>query len=291
MSDPSGFQSELKQTYSEQPSETPTPSPNLPMVEQPNNQGASPFNNNFSEAQANNSSPSTYTKQTYPAATQQENPSQSTSLIQDSSQWTAERIQFTVTNCSFAVFLSCLSAAIMLYSAPSIRNSEIAVVFLGQAIGGIQIGIATSLILWHKLKSGDSMTNPLGVSNFFTLLVNVPIGIVIAACLYVLLTNDSVTVEEFLKAPLRILGLFYWVPFALLPAAIACWGAQTFVVNNYFSSLLPSFAGTQANVSDLPPNKFSVKRSNTAARCDICHREDMFDTKTSFCRRCQRYTV
>ncbi|KAF0246082.1 MAG: hypothetical protein FD167_3485, partial [bacterium] len=225
MNEPYGFQSELKKTYSDQPNET---TPNPPILEQANHQATSPFNNDLSETQPNNSI-SNYTKQASPAT---ETQTVSASQAQTASLWTAERVQFTVTNCSFAIFLSCLSAAIMLYSAPSVRNSEVVTLFLGQAIGGLEIGFATSLVLWYKLKSGESMTNPLGTSSLFTLLINVPIGIAIASCLYALFANDSITIKELLSAPLRILTAFYWVPFALLPAAIACWGAQTFVVNN-----------------------------------------------------------
>ena len=283
MNEPSSFQSELKKTYSEQSNET---TPNPTVLEHANHQATSPFNNDLPEAQIN-SDTNNYTKQAYPTTEAQ---TISASQSQTASLWTAERVQFTVTNCSFAIFLSCLSAAIMLYSAPSVRNSEVVTLFLGQAIGGLEIGFATSLVLWHKLRSGESMASSLGASSLFTLLINVPIGIAIASCLYALLANDSITIKELLSAPLRILTIFYWVPLALLPAAIACWGAQTFVVGNYFSTPTPSLAGVGANVSDLP-NKFSVKRSNTAARCDICHQDDMFDAKTSFCRRCQRYTV
>ncbi|MBI4854835.1 MAG: hypothetical protein HY819_23805 [Acidobacteria bacterium] len=287
MSDQPDFKSELHQTYS---NKITTPNDLPPLLEKtPNLESAFNNTNNFSQEQTIDNS-YTYTKQTYPMSQAEHlQDLQNTLQPQKPSLWTMEGIQFTVTNCSFTVFLSSIAATIMLYSFPGVKSSELITVFLGQAIGGILIGIATSLVLWHKLKSGESMSRPLGLSNLFSSFANIPIGILIGISLYVIFTNDLISIREFLTVPLRILEMFYWVPFALLPAAIACWGAQVFLVNKYFAN--SSSGINPAMVSNLPPTKFSVKRSNTAARCDICHRDDMFDIKLSFCRRCQRYTV
>lgn len=286
MSNPTPFQSKLRQTYSEQPTENATL--NTPSAEPSSNQAESPFNNNSPQSQPlepiNN-----YTKQTYPIA-QSEATEQNSVKNENIFLWTAERIQFTVTNCSFTAFLSCLAAAIMLYNAPFAKGNEAIGVFTGQAIGGILIGIATSLVLWPKLKSGESMTAPLGLSNLFTTLTNIPIGIMIAASLLVIFTSEIINMKIFLEAPFIVFGMFYWVPIALLPVAIACWGAQSFLVNRYFANFLPNLVMSPTN-PNISPTKFSVKRLNTAARCDICHREDMFDSKIGFCRRCQRYTI
>jgi len=205
--------------------------------------------------------------------------------------WTKERVQFTITNCSFAVFLTSIAATIMLYSQPNSRFSEMLAVFLGQAIGGLLLGFATSLVLWQQLKAGQLMGLRVALSNLFILFLNIPVGIAIAICLYTLFSTDSsLTVRELVTAPLKILGLFYWVPFVLIPPALACWGAETFLVNHYFANLIPDFAPAGPKVSDLPPTTFAVKRTNTATRCEICHQDDMFTVKTAFCRRCQRYS-
>lgn len=205
--------------------------------------------------------------------------------------WTKERIQFTITNCSFAVFLTSIAATIMLYSQPNSRFSEMLAVFLGQAIGGLLLGFATSLVLWQQLKAGQLMGLRVALSNLFILFLNIPVGIAIAICLYTLFSTDvSLTVRELFTAPLKILGLFYWVPLVLTLPALACWGAETFLVNRYFANFIPAFSPATAKVSDLPPTTFAVKRTNTATRCEICHQDDMFTVKTAFCRRCQRYS-
>ncbi|MFY9225965.1 MAG: hypothetical protein WAQ98_25020 [Blastocatellia bacterium] len=230
-----------------------------------------------------------HAKYSYAQTDQAENQS-----VVDSTQslpWTKERIQFTITNCSFAIFLASLAATMMFYSQPTNRFSEMLAVFIGQAIGGGLLGFATSLVLWQEIKSNQLMGIRIALSNLFILFLNIPIGIAIAVCLYTLFSADaSLTVRELVTAPLKILGLFYWVPFVLIPPALACWGAETFLVNRYFANFIPDFASLGPKVSDLPPTTFAVKRSNTATRCEICHQDDMFTVKTAFCRRCQRYS-
>lgn len=287
MNDSSGFESKLKETYSEQNNNSPIPTPTI--NESGGSYSESPFNNPQPQGLENTTS---YEKHSYPIAQEtSQSTSQSTTSPQtnNASLWTSERIQFTVTNCSFTTFLSLIAAAIITYGSSPIKGSEVATLFTGQAIGGLLIGFATSLVLWHKLKSGESMANPLGVSNLFTSIMNIPIGVAIAVCIYVIATDSSMPINDLLAAPLRILGVFYWVPFALLPVAIVCWGLQTFLTNSFFANSV--LTQMPMPFSDLAPTRFAVKRSNTAARCDICHREDMFDNKIGFCRRCQRYTV
>lgn len=289
MNDTPGFESKLKETYSEQNNSNSAPTPT---INEPNNSyPETHFNNNPAQPQRLENTAS-YEKQSYPIAQETNllmNQSTTPSQTNEESLWTIERLQFTVTNCSFTTFLSLIAAAIIAYGSSPMRGSEVATLFAGQALGGLLIGFATSLVLWHKLKSGESMANSLGMSNLFTSIANIPIGIAIAVCMYIIFTDNSMPVRDLLVAPLRILGNFYWVPFALLPAAIVCWGLQTFLTNSFFANSVI----TQMSMpfSDLAPTRFSVKRSNTAARCDICHREDMFDNKIGFCRRCQRYTV
>lgn len=290
MNDQPGFQSELRQTYSNQTNQTTTAPKTEPL------DPSQPFANaNNAEPSAMEQSPqynqntvSNYTKHSYPQSTQEEN--SQTQNTQSAPGWSSERVQFTITNCSFALFLSSIAAAIMLYTKTA-KDAEIVAVFLGQAIGGLEIGFATSLVLWHHLKSGRSMTTSLAASNLFTVLANIPIGMAIAACLYYLLSDSSVSAKELLEAPLRVLGIFYWVPVVLIIPAIVCWGAESFLVNRFFatsSATMPTNIGMQP-ISDLAPT-FSVRRANTAARCDICHQDDMFVLKTGFCRRCQKYT-
>lgn len=290
MNEQPGFQSELRQTYSNQPNQA-SVSPRTDTLGQAqefpdqNNSQFSPGNQSPTYNQNNLSS---YAKQTYPQAIQEET---SQTLSTNDSGWSSERIQFTITNCSFAIFLSSIAAAIMLYSKTA-RESEVIAIFLGQAIGGLEIGFATSLVLWHHLKSGRSMTNSLALSNLFTILVNIPIGMAIASCLYYLFSSDSMSLKELLAAPLRVLELFYWVPVILIIPAIVCWGAEAFLINRFFATPTLAFSTTPIEMeqtSNLAPT-FSVKRSNTPARCDICHQDDMFVVKTGFCRRCQKYT-
>ncbi len=133
----------------------------------------------------------------------------------------------------------------------------------------------------------------LGLGNLFVLIFSLPFGIIISACIYYLIAA-RVEFPALLELPVKITLLYYWVPLVALPPALACWRIETIfldVFNTKSGAPCAFRAETQsAEASQTAAGTFNVRRNNTAARCDICHQDDLFIAKTGFCRRCQRYT-
>ena len=164
---------------------------------------------------------------------------------------------------------------------------------LGQFIGAINIALAMSVGLWeYWLKEGSADTTklvriPLGITNLFTWLLQLPIGIAIAACLfYIFSDNNSITLAQLLIRPLEISLKYSWVLLWLAPLMLITWFVQSLLVERWAVNTSPFSARMATN-----PQGFAVKRHNTPVRCDICHQDDLFMGKTGFCKRCQRYTV
>lgn len=171
---------------------------------------------------------------------------------------------------------------------------------LGQFIGAINIALAMSVGLWeYWLRERNTDTTklvrvPLAVTSLFTWLLQLPIGIAIAACLfYIFSDNNSITLTELLIRPLEISLKYSWILLWLAPLMLITWFVQSLLVERW---AVINTAGVFTNSpfgATMATNAqgFAVKRRNTPARCDICHQEDMFVGKTGFCKRCQRYTV
>jgi hypothetical protein len=129
------------------------------------------------------------------------------------------------------------------------------------------------------------MKLPLAIGNLFLMLLIVPIGVAISGCLYFIGSGEIYSFNELIELPIKAIQLFFWMPLVLLPAAMVFWATEIFMINKFFTN-----AAWSASSADFAPGTFSVRRRNTAARCDICHQDDLFIAKTGFCRRCQRYT-
>lgn len=168
-----------------------------------------------------------------------------------------------------------------------VQNStkDMVMLLAGSIIGGANLGLAASIVLWHYLKSGRAMKLPLAISNLFILALILPFSVAIGSCLFFLFSSDPfLTWHTLLRLPFEVLREYYYMPLALLPVAAAIWLLQLFAVNRYFGDFMPAFAGAAGE------GRFSVRQRTTALRCDICHQDDEFMIKTGFCKRCQRYT-
>jgi hypothetical protein len=203
--------------------------------------------------------------------------------------WTREqRVRFTLLISGFSMLVALVSWVAMIFTASgagSIAKHDVLAMLFGLALSGINIGLAVSIILWQLLKSGRNMTLPLAFSNLFLLLVNVPLGIAIGVNLYYI-TGGNIQMKELLTAPFELTARFYWLPFIVMPAAMIAWQLELMLIKRFFSGTAPHSAGGFSASS----GGFTVRQRNVAARCDICHKDDEFIAKTSFCRRCQRYT-
>lgn len=190
----------------------------------------------------------------------------------------------------FTLFSALSSIVLLLGSNRSASIEEIFVIFLGMTIGGAELGIASSMILWESIKRGKKLGYPFAFANTGLWLLHFPIGIAIASCLYFIL-GSHINIYELLKSPVVIIMRYFWLYFVMVPAVMIGWGLQLFAVRKL---VLERPYDTEAISSGASRNDlagtFSVRRHNTAARCDICHQDDNFIGKTGFCRRCQRYT-
>ncbi|MEW6737291.1 MAG: hypothetical protein AB1489_38770 [Acidobacteriota bacterium] len=208
------------------------------------------------------------------------------------------QIRFTMLISGLAACLGISSMLVIILTTGSLFVSEQAIwtLIAGHAIGGAQLGLAASLVLWHYFKNGRAMQIPLAWHNLFVLLLNIPFGFAIGACLNVIFFMDTANYIEFTSLfwiPLWAMRVFYWelywVALLLLPLAAICWRCELFLIGRIFNAPTSPIP-TTATATDKGAS-FNIKQRSAAVRCDTCHKDDLFVAKTGFCRRCQRYSV
>ncbi len=202
-----------------------------------------------------------------------------------------QQTRFTILIASTTLLIGLLcSIGIFVAKSDSMKLKELPALLLGQLIASFQLAMAVKIVLWPRLKKGESLRIPMALANLFVLLFTIPFTIAIAGCLYFIF-NDNVTATDFMRLlslPITALTELYWLPLLLLPVTLAAWKGELFLVEKMFVAMLH---GKEEIPAMATTTTFALKQQTVAPRCEICHQEDLFIANTGFCRRCQRYTL